>query len=359
MPTNVTPEFKKAKDAFRKARDPVERLTLLKEMLRTVPKHKGTEHLQAEIKTRIKQLTEELAGPKKSGARTGPVHTVRPEGCAQVALIGPPNAGKSSLHDRLTGSHAEAGPYPHTTHAPLPGMFPYEDVHFQLVDLPPISATYMESWMFNALQPALAALLVVDLGIPGCVENVAAIRERLEEKRVSLVAHWRTALDPAYLDAVGDANDPRAFAETNADGELDDLSDTFRVRIPTLLVAAKSDLDWDRDEIELLGELIGIRYPAVSVSVKTGDGLEKIGPVLFHGLGIVRVYTKIPGRPPDTSRPYTVFDGDTVLDVARLVHREIAGSLKFARVWGGAKFEGQQVGKDYVVCDGDVIELHA
>ena len=156
MPTNVSPECKKAEEAFRAARDPDERLACLREMLRTIPKHKGTEHLQADIKSRIKQLTEDLAGPKKSATRTGPVHSVRPEGAAQIALIGPPNSGKSSLHGALTGSKAAVGPYPHTTHEPLPGMLAYEDIHFQLVDLPPVSADYMESWYVNALQPAEA-----------------------------------------------------------------------------------------------------------------------------------------------------------------------------------------------------------
>ena len=88
MPTNVTPEYKKAEEAYRKAREPRERLDCLRELLRTIPKHKGTEHLQADIKTRIKQLSEELAGPKKGGRSKGPSHVVRPEGAAQLCLIG-------------------------------------------------------------------------------------------------------------------------------------------------------------------------------------------------------------------------------------------------------------------------------
>ncbi|UCG52690.1 MAG: TGS domain-containing protein [Candidatus Latescibacterota bacterium] len=358
MPTNVTPEYKKAKEAFQRAKDPAERLSCLKEMLRLVPKHKGTEHLQAEIKTRIKQLTEEIAGPKKGGARTGPVHTIQPDGAAQVALIGPPNTGKSSLHDHLTGSHAEVGPYPHTTNAPLPGMFAFEDISFQLVDLPPISASFMEPWMPNALQLAHAALLIVDLSIPGCVENTVAIRNRLEEKRISLVAKWRGTFDRDHLDAAGELDDKKSDSETAHFEDDEEIDDTFRIRLPTMLVASKSDLEWDRDEIDVFEELIGVRYPAVSISLKTGEGLDRIGPLLFQGLGIVRVYTKIPGRPADKERPYTLFYGETVHDVAALVHRDLAESLKFARIWGSAKFDGQQVGKDHVVRDGDIIELH-
>jgi ribosome-interacting GTPase 1 len=138
MPANLSPDYKKAEQAFRAARDEHERLDCLKEMLRTIPKHKGTEHLQADIKSRIKSLSDELSGPKKGGKRTGPIHSIRPEGAAQIALLGPPNAGKSSLHARLTGSRAVSGPYPHTTHEPMAGMIPYADIHFQLIDLPAV-----------------------------------------------------------------------------------------------------------------------------------------------------------------------------------------------------------------------------
>src|SRR5262250_1225564 len=157
MPANLTPEYKAAEAAFRQARDPGERLERLREMLRTIPRHKGTDHLQGDIKRRIKELSEELERPRRGGARGGPALVIRPEGAAQLALIGPPNVGKSSLHARLTGSGAPAAPYPFTTLYPEPGMMPHEDIYFQLVDLPAVSPEHPVPWLASTLEPALAA----------------------------------------------------------------------------------------------------------------------------------------------------------------------------------------------------------
>jgi ribosome-interacting GTPase 1 len=378
MPANLSPEYKKAEADFRRARDPADRLSALKEMLRTIPKHKGTEHLQADIKSRIKQLTEELAGPRKGGARTGPVQVIRPEGAAQVALLGPPNVGKSSLHALLTGSQADVGPYPHTTTAPQPGMLTYEDVQFQLIDLPPISATFMDAWLPNALQPAQACLLVVNLNVAGCVEDVAAIRQRLADKRIHLTDDWGGRLPGGLVmgEAIGEAvraglgavaggglapavlAGEAASGAGAAGGRDDELDDPFRIDLPTILLANKHDQGFDPEEIAVLEELVGADFPALCVSTKTDEGIDLLGPLLFHGLGLVRVYTKIPGKPPDMSRPYTVSRGETVADVARLIHRDMASGLRFARVWGSGKFDGQQVGRDHIVQDGDVLEIH-
>lgn len=339
MPTNVTPDYKKAEEAYRKAREPKERLDCLKEMYRTIPKHKGTEHLQADIKTRIKQLTEELAGPKKGGRRSGPSHVVRPEGAAQLCLLGPPNSGKSSLHDKLTGSHSDVGPYPYTTHLPIPGMLPWEDIHFQLVDLPPVSDEFMEPWLVNALQPADGALLVVDISDPECLEQVPMVIERLKEKKVFLTTAWPGLKLP------------------DADQETGE-KDVFRLDLPTLMIANKSDLDPDPEEIEILEELLGLSFPTLTMSAKTGDGLDELGAFLFRALEVVRVYTKTPGKPADKDKPFTVRRGGTVHDVAGLVHKDIARDLKFARMWGEEVFDGQQVGPDHLVTDGDLVELH-
>jgi len=337
MPTNVSPEFKKAQAAFRRARDAEERLGLLQEMLRLVPKHKGTEHLQSDIKSKIKDLSGELSGPRRGGGRGGPPTTFRPEGAAQIALIGPPNSGKSALHACLTGSHSAAEPYPFATQYPQPGMFPYRDAVFQLIDLPSISSRHPIPWIGNALQPAEACLLVADLSRPGCVERVMDVVAMLEGKQVFLTAQW-----------------PQGGSGASPDDDT-----MFVTALPTLLVANKSDLMDDPDgELDVLKELSGINLPTLAVSAETGSGLEDLGAWLFEHLGIVRVYTKLPGKPADRSTPFTVRRGETVLEVASQVHREVARDLKYARVWGAESFEGRQVGREHVLVDGDVVELH-
>lgn len=339
MPANLSPEYKDAQESFRRAREPREKLDCLHEMLRTIPKHKGTEHLQAEIKTRIRELTEELGGPRKGATRGGPDLTVRHEGAAQVALVGPPNAGKSALHARLTGSHAAVGAYPFTTKHPQPGMLPHEDVQLQLVDLPPVAADHLEPWMPALLQGADAVALVVDLTDPGCVEQLDAALRRLEEKRVTLL--------------------PRLHKERPA-VEDTDVPDPFRVRVPAILLANKADRFADPEaELAVFRELAPDPFESLAVSAETGRALAAIGPLLFSVLGLVRAYSKVPGHPPDAGRPFTLKGGGTVRDVALQVHRGRAADLRFARVWGtSVEFDGQQVSPAHRVADKDVVELH-
>lgn len=333
MPANLTPEYKKAEAAYQRAKDPHERLELLGEMQRAIPKHKGTEHLRADIKTRIKELKAELAAPSKAGARTGPATYIHPEGAAQVALIGPPNTGKSSIHAALTGSHTHVGAYPFTTQYPEPGMLTVDDGSIQLVDLPPIAPEHPIPWIGNTLQSADGALLVIDLTQPGCVESLVAVRDLLDERRITLSADWAMRR--------GDDEDP------------------FATTLPTLLLANKTDLIDDvAGELAACLELAEAHLPSLAVSATTPGGLDEIGPWLFRNLEVVRVYTKVPGKEPDMTRPYTVRHGATVEDVARLVHRDLAASFQHARIWGSEAFDGQQVGRDHVVEDGDVVEIH-
>jgi ribosome-interacting GTPase 1 len=341
MPANLSPEYRQAQEAFRRAREPQEKLDCLREMLRTIPRHKGTEHLQAELKTRIKELSDELLGPRKGAARGGPDLAVHREGAAVVALVGPPNAGKSSLHARLTGSHAVVGPYPCSTKHPQPGMLPFEDVQFQLVDLPPVAADYFEPWMTGTLHGADAVVLVVDLSDPGCVDQLAAVESRLNEKRITLV----TGLDRRAAAGAGAAG-----------GELD----PFQTVLPALLLANKADRFADPDaELAVFRELAPDPFVSLAVSAESGRQLSAVGPALYDLLRVTRVYSKVPGHPADMGRPFTLCGGGTVRDVAQQVHRGMAAELRFARIWGSSVgFDGQQVSAEHRVADHDVVELH-
>jgi len=352
MPANLSPEYKKAEQAFRMAREPRERLDCLKEMLRTIPRHKGTEHLQANIKSRIRELTGEIGGTHAGPAHRHSPHAVRHEGAAQICLIGPPNSGKSTLHAILTGSKAAVGTFPGTTREPLPGMLHFENIAFQIVDLPPISRGRMEPWMSGLLQTADAAWLVVDLADPGCAEHVIAVCGELAQRNITLADRWPGCCGEHEAEA-----SPGTPAHSGR--RTEDSSDALSAELPTLLVANKSDLDPGADEVSVLEELAGVRFPAFAVSAKRGRALERLAPFVFNALGIVRVYTKPPGQLPDRTRPFIVRRGNTVSDVARLVHQDVARSLKFARLWGSGAFDGQQVGPDHVVADGDAVELHA
>jgi hypothetical protein len=224
-------------------------------------------------------------------------------------------------------------------------MLPFEDIAFQLVDLPPTSADRMEPWLAGLLQTADAACLVVDLSDPACAEQLLALRDELAKRKITLIEAWPGLDQPS--------------AQGPAASEDAEIPDPFRTHLPTVLVANKSDLDPDPEEVNVLEELTGVRFPAITTSAHSGQGADQLASFLFRALGIARVYTKVPGKPADRTRPFTVRRGETVLDVARLVHQDVARTLKFARLWGSGAFDGQQVGPEHRVRDGDVLELHA
>jgi len=323
VPANLTPVYREAEAAYRAATTAEEKRAALERMLATIPKHKGTEKLQAEIKrklARLRQETERRANPKR---RT--VH-VEPEGAAQVVLLGPPNAGKSSLLAALT--HAEPGiaDYPFTTTRPQPGMMRFEDVRIQLVDLPPVTADHMDPWLPNVVQMADAAVLVVDPSQPGTLDAAEAVSERMESVHLPLVG------------ALPEDPDPRDMP------------------LPTLVVVAKTDLV-DPGDVEVIRELLGDRFPVVPFSVKGGREVQGFKVALWHLLGLIRVYTKKPGQKAERRDPFVLPEGSTVLDLAERIHQDLPAKLVSARVWGG-RLDGQQVSKEFELRDRDLVQLN-
>jgi ribosome-interacting GTPase 1 len=329
MPANLPPQYHKAEEEFRKAATPAQRLETLREMFRLLPKHKGTEKLQSELKQKISRAKDDIEGAKTGGKKTGVSYRVPREGAGQVALVGGPNAGKSALLAAVTHAHPEVAPYPFTTRTPIPGIMAWEDVPIQLVDLPPVTDDFMETWVPNVVRSADAALLVVDLGADDVIDATDAAISRLSTVHTELV------------------------------GELPyDVEDEAVQHVKTHLVASKADADGAVDRLELVREWYSPRFPVLTVSVQTGEGLDALRRATYDLLGVMRIYTKVPGKPADRSKPFTIPVGSTVLDLAREVHRDFEHTLKYARVWGTGVFEGQTVKRDHELHDADVIELH-
>lgn len=331
MPANLTPQYKEAEERFRKATTREEKLVALREMLALLPKHKGTEKIQADLRRRLAKLEEEVESAHKGGPTRADPGYVRHEGAGQWVLIGPPNAGKSALLQALTAAHPEVAPYPFTTRLPQPGMMPYEDVQVQIVDAPPVTAAHTEVWMPNLARNADGCLVVLDVAADDVDDGFDACLGLLERARV-----W-----PASRPLPADAS-------------------PVLVVQPVFVIGNKRDLD-DGDETftALARETVGDAFPFFSVSAERGDGLDALRQRLFLELGRIRIYTKEPGKKPEHERPFVLPQGATVHDLAVAVHREVAEHLKFARIWGTAAFDGQQVDREHVLHDRDVVELHA
>jgi ribosome-interacting GTPase 1 len=323
MPANLTPQYKAAEAKFKAARSVEDKKTALEEMMATIPKHKGTEKMRAELRRRMARLRQE---EESRTAKHGHVVKVEPEGAAQIVLLGPPNCGKSSLLAALTHAEPAIADYPFTTTRPQPGMMPFDDVQIQLVDLPPITNEHMDPWMSNIVRVADAALLLVDPTSTAVPEDVEEVRERLAAVHSPLV------------------------------GALPDEFDYRDSPLETLMVITKVDRARE-DDLKVLEEFYADTFPMLRVSVTTHQGLEPLKVAIWRHLGLVRVYAKPPGKPVDRHDPFVLPLGFTVHDLTERIHRELAETLAFARVWGG-KLDGQRVARDFELRDRDVVELH-
>jgi uncharacterized protein len=327
MPANLTPQYLEVEKRFREAKGTEEKLAALEEMLAVIPKHKGTEHLRGDLKRRLAKLKDDAEQARRR--RGGFSISVDSEGAGQVVLVGPPNSGKSALVSILSKAPTEVGEYPFTTRKPIAGMMPYVNVQIQLVDLPAVSDTYMEPWVPSLVRPADLCLLVGDLASGAVLEELEQVLAILERGKLKLVAP-------------GDAKAPEfGWARKRA-----------------ILVANKADAPGAEDTLEILRSVYDSRFPVVSVSAQTGQGLEALRRAIYDSLNIVRVYCKPPGEEPSMKSPVVLPRGSTVLEMAESIHKDFAHQLKYARIWGSGKFDGQRVQRDYIVQEGDIIEIH-
>jgi len=325
MPANLTPEYEKAERRYREATSDDEKLAALRQMLSVIPKHKGTDKMQADLKRRISQL-------RKVAAKKGPVRTVDPfhvrkTGAGQVVVTGPPNTGKSALLATTTNAPVKVADYPYTTALPVPGMCAYEDVQIQLVDTPPMTPEHVPAGLMGTVRGADVIAIVVDAAGDG-MEEADAILGILTERGVGLRSVPRGQID---------AEGPH--------------------RRSAVLIANKSDAARPGN-VEALKELYAARLDVLPVSAATGDGIDRLIRRLWQLLDVVRVYTKQPGKPPDSAQPYILRSKATLADLAHEIHRDLPEKMRFARIWGQGRFDGQRAQRGEILRDKDIVEIH-
>ncbi len=328
MPANLTPQYIKAEEEYRQASSVVEKIAALEEMWALLPKHKGTDKLQGDIKRRLSKLRAQSV--QKRGAKRVDLFHVPSSGAGQAVVVGLPNVGKSALVGALTNAKVEEADYPFSTQLPVPGMAPYQDVQMQLVDLPPIAPDgTVPPGMMGTIRAADILLLVLDgSGDPtGQLEQLMSV---LEGRGVVLSCELVEGRDE--------------------EGNL---------RKRCLVACTQSDHPAAPHAFKKLEERYGERFGLILFSALTDENAQELKGKMFKLLDVVRVYAKVPGKPADMQEPFVLKRGSTLLDVARAVHRDLPDRLKFARIWSSEKFDGQPVGRHYVLQDKDIIELHS
>jgi ribosome-interacting GTPase 1 len=326
MPTNLPPEYFDAEKRYRTASTPAEKLACIEEMLAIIPKHKGTDKLRADLRKRVSKL-KSAAQARKSLARHESAYHINKEGAGQVVIVGATNVGKSALVATVTHAAPEVADFPHTTWKPTPGMMPIENIQIQLIDTPPLSKEFVDPEMMDLIRRCDLVLLMVDLQTDPL--------QQLEDT-VALLGEHRIVplrLKDRYRDQRGIS------------------------LLPFLIMANKNDNAATDENLDIFRELLSDNWPMIAASVATGRNLDLLKATIVERLNIIRVYSKSHGKKPDRSSPFVLKKGSTIADFACKVHQDFAQKLKAAKVWGIAVFDGQMVQRDYVLQEGDIIEL--
>ena len=327
MPANLPPQYFEAEKRYREAKTPDRKVEALEEMLMIMPKHKGTDRLRADLRRKISKFKNQ-AQQKKGASRRETAYDIEREGAAQVIIIGPPNSGKSSLVSTLTNAEPEVAPFPHTTWKPTPGMVPFENIQFQLVDTPPLTRDYLEPAMADLIRRSEILALILDLH-----NDPLAQAEEVLAQLQSLRVFPEEFPPPPHLDK------PPLVKKTMA-------------------LVNKVDRESDQEDYEIFRELWEYELPCLAVSVKTGRNLKRFVEMIYRIAGIIRVFTKAPGKKPDYGQPFVMPKDSTLEELAAKIHKDFVENLKFARIWGRAVYDGQMVQRDYVLQEGDVVEMH-
>ncbi len=327
MPTNLPPDYFELEKRFRQAESAAEKASLLEQMYSVVPKHKGTDHLRADLRRQLSKLKDEAQQARKKHGGHAPVFHIDKEGAGQVAVIGATNVGKSALVKALTHAEPEVSEAPYTTWKPTPGMMAVENIQVQLVDTPPLAGEFVDPGLFDLVRRCDLVLLVVDLQADP-LQQLDDTLARLAEHRIA----------PLSMRGLYAGEERMSF-------------------VPFLILANKVDDEHLDEDFAVLCDLFEGACPLLAVSALKGRNFGLLKERVFEQLGVIRVYARPPGKEPDLERPFVLKKGSTIDDLARKIHRDFYEKLKTARVWGSTAFEGQMVQRDYVLQDGDIVEL--
>lgn len=327
MPANLPPAYFEAERCFREAKTPAEKVEALEEMLTIMPKHKGTDKLRADVRRKISKFRAQ-SQQKKGASRKETGYSIDKEGAAQVVIVGPPNSGKSSLLAKLTNANPEVAEFPHSTWKPTPGMVRYENIQFQLLDTPPITNEYMDPWMGDLIRRCDIIAMVIDI-------RNGPLRQF--EETFSILKDLRIF--------------PQGFPVPQG------LEKAPFIK-KMIVVVNKVDNGEDEEDYEIFLELWETELPCVDISTKMGHNLARFVEMIYDLSGIIRVFTKAPGKKPDLNSPFVLPKESTLEELATKIHKDFVTNLKFARIWGESVFDGQMIQRDHILQEGDVVEIH-
>ena len=332
MPANLPPEYYKLKHQLEAAKTDDERLSLLEEMLRITPKHKGSEKVISDLRRRIAKLRN---APDKKGGTKRHSHLIPKQGAGQIILLGAPNVGKSRFLASCTNAKPDISRTPFTTREPAVGMLNYENIQFQIIDTPPVTADFVQPEILDLARNSDILLIIVNLGGDDVLDEVGVVTSKLKAAKIVIAR------------------------EVHDDGVDENSSSTESSSSkPALIVANQIDVPNASDRLEILSEFYGETFEIYPLSAATGEGRDHLEKAIYDKLEILRVYTKTPGKRVDRDDPLVLPMGSTVIDAAMRLHRDFAANLKFARVWGVNWHDGQSVSRDDHVHDGDILEFH-
>jgi small GTP-binding protein len=321
MPANLPPQYFEVEKQYREAKEPREKLTFLQQLLSIIPKHKGTEKLQADLKTKISKLKTAIEKQKKSKGSGGTWYQVEKQGAGQIVIVGLSNSGKSSLLNMLSNAHSEVALYPYTTQLPQVGMMDYENIKIQIVDTPPLYDD-APAWLYGLYRNGDLLLILLDVsGDP--VADFKKIRDVLDKKNIFISRH-----------------------------EFGDIK-------KVLIVLNKIDALAEEKTRFSFMKRYQEEFSILSTSITNCVGIDVLKKKIFDNLDIIRVYTKKIGKPIIKKDPVILHKGATVMDAAEHIHKDFKKNMKFARLWNEKDYAGQRVEKSHILNDEDVLEFHA